>query len=128
MTIEVDSVGNITLTQGDSGVISFTSIPVDKGYTSAYVGFRNKDTNAIIAETDSNDITGLTDFEIPIYSEVTDLLIVPQGEASTTYYWGLKCTYTDAYGEVCEDTMLFTGQSIGDINIATVYPKEAEGS
>jgi len=116
----VDTNGNITLIQGDSGQIVVNGLPIDKNY-SVYFAIQNEKRKPIGTEIMIQSNLEPT-VSIPIPASLTDLMTVPASDDSATYYYGIKiCSGTD------EDTLLIGGGDIGSLNEITVYPKKVEG-
>ena len=116
----VDTNGNITLIQGDSGQIVVNGLPTDKNYK-VYMAIQNEKRKPIGNEimVESENLETVT---LPISASLTDLLAVPTSEDSATYYYGIKICY-----DTDEDTLIIGGGDIGSLNEITVYPKKVEG-
>lgn len=121
MAFNIDINGDITLIQGDSGQLVLNNLPTDKNYT-VYLGIQDKNRkpigNELSVETNKNSTVPFI-----ITSELTDLLTVPKGEETESYYYGVKLCSVDGI----EDTLLIGDSQIGDKNTITVYPKKVEG-
>nr|DAX84368.1 MAG TPA: hypothetical protein [Caudoviricetes sp.] len=122
MAFIVDTNGNITLVQGDSGNLVITGLPIDKNYT---VYFAIQDENRKpIGEELRLETQKQQSINFEILSALTDLLSVRVGEETATYYYGIKlCSKED----FLEDTLLIGNSKIGELNSITVYPKKVEG-
>ncbi|MCD7779800.1 MAG: hypothetical protein LUH05_03930 [Candidatus Gastranaerophilales bacterium] len=123
MAFTVDeTTGDITLVQGDSGILYVTDLPTDENYT-LYFAFYDDKRNIIGSEM-SVQAKGEDTVSISILSSVTDLLTVDKKEDAAEYYYGLKlCLEDTGY----ENTLIINDGDIGDLNTVTVYPKKVEG-
>lgn len=125
MAFIVDSSGNITLVQGDSGRYTIKGLPTDKDYT-VYFSIYNEKRNAMGAEVSVQ--TNYSDTVSFVLSPaLTDLLTVKKSQETATYYFGIKVCYEDTDGTTLEDTVTIEDGDIGDLNTMTVYPKKVEG-
>lgn len=118
---DIDEQGNITMYQGDTGVLVINGLNTDKDYI---VSLAIQDENRKFI---GNEITVNSGYQssAPFYfaSSLTDLLEVADDEEFKVYYYGVKVS-TET-GD--EDTMLIGGSKMGDMNTITVYPKKVEG-
>lgn len=122
MFIVDETTGNIKTIQGDSGKFDAVGVPTDKNYE-VYFGFKDGNRQ-------------LVGFELMVYSgyqpivtfkitpSLTNLLTVPLGEETATYYHYVKICYKD---DDFEDTQQIGNQPIGT-NTTTVEPKGLEGN
>lgn len=121
-SIYVDTEGNISCRQGDSGSVFLTGVPTDDNYTVS-LGVLNPVDRVILNETSvvSNQ---LAEVEIPVSVEFTESLGVGR------FFYGIKLT--DSLGQ--EHTVIPNAymDDDGQLEIAapntfTVKPKLAEG-
>ena len=122
MAFIVDDAGNITLVQGDSGMLVVQDLPTDKSYT-VYFSIYNSKRNIVGEEIFVNANYSPT-VKISVTASLTDLLTVSRADDTAEYYYGLKICDSDT-GE--EDTLMIENGDIGDLNTITVYPKKVEG-
>ena len=122
MAFVVENNGNITVIQGDSGKLTVSNIPTDRNYK-VYFAIQDENRNPIGQEVmvESYNSDAVVIF---VSSGLTDLLNVPLGEESATYYYGIKICYTD---ELLEDTLMLGNSSFGSKNTITVYPRKVVG-
>jgi len=126
MAFFIDDNGNITLIQGDSGVLTVNGLPTDKSYT-VYFAIKNANRQTVGSEL-SIEANGLDSVQFAIGASLTDLLTVPNGEESAEYYYGIKICTTDAITNIeTEETLLLGNLDISEMNTVTVYPKRVEG-
>lgn len=123
MAFSVDELGNISLTQGDSGTIVVEGLNTDKNYT-VYFGIKDKNRNSVADElyVSSNKNDSVT---FVLNAEYTDLLTVDKNNPYEIYYYGIKACYED---DNYEDTLVVSDGDIGDMNAIIVYPKKVEGT
>ena len=121
MGLKVDSDGNITIRQGDTGRLIVNGLITDQNYD-VYFAIQDENRrpigNEIKAQSNSQPIVV---FELT--ADLTDLLKVGQDEETHEYYYGIKTCTKDGF----EDTVIIEDGQIGDINTITVYPKKVEG-
>ena len=122
MAFKIDKNGNITMIQGDSGVISVRGLSTRKNYA-VYLGITDKNRNRIGQElcVNSNNSPSVV---FMLTGSFTDLLKVNKDEDFATYYYGLKICDES---ENIENTLTIASGGIGSINTITVYPKKVEG-
>lgn len=122
MAFIVSNEGNITLVQGDSGELTVTNIPGDRNYK-IYFAVQDENRNPVGQEVmiESNYSNTVVIF---ISGGLTDLLEVPVGDETATYYYGVKLCYTE---DLLEDTLMLGGASVASKNTITVYPRKVVG-
>lgn len=122
MAFVVSNEGNITLVQGDSGELTVTNIPEDRNYK-IYFAIQDENRNPVGSEVmvESNYADTVVIF---ISGGLTDLLTVPVGDETSTYYYGVKLCYTE---DLLEDTLILGSSSIASKNTITVYPRKVVG-
>lgn len=116
MFIIDDITGNMTLRQGDTYEFIVEGVTNDWVlYYSVYNANRE-----ILFEIHETPVSGLTTFRIT--AAQSDLMTVPLGKKTETYYYGLKrCKGAQ------EDTLIVGDKNVGDLNKITVYPLTTEG-
>ena len=122
MAFKIDKNGNISMIQGDSGLITIRGLNPNKNYT-VYSAIQDINRNPVGAElfVSSNNSP---DVIFQLTGDYTDLLTVKKNEPCAIYYYGLKiCDETTQR----EDTLIVGSDEIGGINTITVYPKKVEG-
>ena len=118
---EVDKVtGDITLTQGDSGIYTITGLPTDEEYTACFAIQTDK-RKPVGSEVYTTPIDGSASFDIQ--DTLTNLLTVKPIEETATYYGGIKLCGPNGY----ERTYRVGNKEDGERIIITVYPKQVEG-
>ncbi len=122
MAFQVDSNGNITLVQGDSGELSISGLPTDKNYT-VYFAIQDENRKPIGDEI-GLEANGQGTVIFVLTGNLTDKLTVKRGDDTAEYYYGIKLCDENGY---LEDTLLIGNSQIGELNIITVYPKKVEG-
>ena len=122
MAFQTDENGNITLIQGDSGILIVSGISTDKNYT-VYFAVQDRNRKPIGSELFINSNKSS---EVAFYltGAFTDLLKVEKNESFANYYYGIKVCDADTG---FEDTLVTETGEIGDLNVITVYPKKVEG-
>ena len=122
MAFQVDENGNITLIQGDSGILIISGISTDKNYT-VYFAVQDRNRRPIGSELfiNSNKSSEVAFF---LTGDYTDLFKVERNESFAIYYYGIKVCDADTG---FEDTLVTETGEIGDLNTITVYPKKVEG-
>lgn len=122
MAFIVDKNGDISLIQGDSGLLTITGIDTDKNYT-VYFAVQDKNRKPIgneISVSTSNQSTVV----FQLTGDYTNLLTVAKNEPFEIYYYGVKvCDSTSQF----ENTLVLGDGDIGTLNKITVYPKKVEG-
>lgn len=122
MAFKIDKDGNISMIQGDSGLITIRGLNPNKNFK---IYFAIKDANrkpigdelSVSSNNNSYVVFQLT-------GAYTDLLKVKKDEACAVYYYGLKVCDEDSQRE---DTLTIASNEIGSLNTITVYPKKVEG-
>lgn len=116
MFIIDDITGNMTLRQGDTYEFTVEGVTDDwELYYSVYNANRE-----ILFEIHATPVDNLTTFRIT--AAQSDLMTVPLGRKTETYYYGLKrCKGTQ------EDTLIVGDKNVGDLNKISVYPLTTEG-
>ena len=122
MAFAVDEKGNIKIIQGDSGIIVFNNIPIDKNYK-AFFGVQDAERNPIGSEIMVETLMKPS-VAICMTGNYTDLFVVPDDQKSAIYYYGLKLCY-EADGT--EDTLILGTAPFGEQNTITVYPRKVKG-
>lgn len=123
MAFIIEDNGDITLTQGDSGIYPIDLLPTDKDYT-LYFAVQDENRKPI-GEEIAVQTLGQSYVEIVLLASFTDNFKVPNGEETATYYFGLKLCSTNPNRE---ETLLIENKDIGDENIMTVYPRKVKGN
>jgi len=122
MAFQTDEHGNITLIQGDSGILIVSGISPDKNYT-VYFAVQDRNRKPIGSELFINSNKS-TEVAFYLTGDFTDLLKVEKNESFANYYYGIKVCDADTG---FEDTLVTDTGEIGDLNTITVYPKKVEG-
>lgn len=92
MSISKTGETTINIRQGDSGELIFSGFNPEKNYN-VYFAVRDEDRNLMFPEV-SVTTNGKSSVTIPLEAEDTKQLIVPAGEDTAIYYWGIK--YSEA--------------------------------
>ena len=122
MAFKIDKNGNISMIQGDSGLITIRGLNPNKNFT-VYFAVQDKNRKPVGAELSvSNNNNSYVVFQLT--GDYTDLLTVKKDEPYEVYYYGLKICDSD---EQREDTLTIASDEIGSVNTITVYPKKVEG-
>lgn len=122
MAFQIDKNGNISMIQGDSGLITIRGLNPNKSYT-VYFAVRDKNRNQIGDELSvSNNSNSYVVFKLT--GDYTDLFKVKKDEPYAIYYYGLKICDENAQRE---DTLIIASDEMGSLNTITVYPKKVEG-
>lgn len=122
MAFQIDKNGNISMFQGDSGLITIRGLNPNKNFT-VYFAIQDKNRKPVGEELSvSNNNNDYVVFHLT--GSYTDLLKVKKDEPSSVYYYGLKVCNED---EQREETLLVASEQIGGLNTITVYPKKVEG-
>ena len=122
MAFKIDKNGNISMIQGDSGLITIRGLNPNKNYT-VYFAIRDKNRKPVGEELSvSNNNESYVMFKLT--GDYTDLLTVKKDENYAVYYYGLKICDEDSQRE---DTLIVASGELGDVNTITVYPKKVEG-
>ena len=123
MAFKIDKNGNISMIQGDSGIITIRGLNPNKNFT-VYFAIQDKNMKSIGSElsvqSNNNSYVIFT-----LTGDYTDLLSVKKDESCAVYYYGLKICDEESQRE---DTLLVSSNEIGSLNTITVYPKKVEGN
>ena len=122
MAFKIDKNGNISMVQGDSGLITIRGLNPNKNFT-VYFAIQDRNRKPVGSELSvSSNNNSYVIFQLT--GDFTDLLTVKKDECCAIYYYGLKIC-----DESCqrEDTLIVGSKEIGGINTITVYPKKVEG-
>jgi hypothetical protein len=124
--IDWDEQGNGTLYQGDTGSLPIVNLDPSQEYI-FFFAVQDERRN-FIGEEISVTTQGMTEIEIFIPKELTDLLIVPTKEEYKDYYYTIKaCKPATGTSPQTEDTVFVNGATFGVKRRLRVYPKGAEG-
>ena len=122
MTQIFDEDGNITSVKGDTILFDVHNVPTDLDYT-VYFRIYDNSNNTILPETavdaDYNDTVTI---EVKPYE--TDLIQIPTGKKSVTYFYGIKACNAD--NEV-ENTLTVDGVELNQETKITFMRKRVEG-
>ena len=122
MAFKIDKEGNISMVQGDSGMITVRGLNPNKNYT-VYFAIRDERRNPIGEELSvENNYNSYVIFNLT--GNYTDLLTVKKDEPYAVYYYGIKVCDEDAQ---TEDTLCISTAELGGVNTITVFPKKVEG-
>ena len=122
MAFKIDKDGNISMYQGDSGLITIRGLNPNKNFT-VYFAIQDKNRKPIGNElVVNNNNNSYVIFQL--LSDFTDLLTVKKDEQFATYYYGIKICEEDSQRE---DTLIIASNDMGTLNSITVYPKKVEG-
>lgn len=122
MGYEVQTNGDLTITQGDSFELVLNGIPTDQNYK-IYFAIQNKEREPIGTEimVESNLAESVV---IKVVGNYTDLLTVEEDAKYENYYYGVKkCSETDN----TEDTLLLGNKKLGELNVIKVFPRKVKG-
>lgn len=123
MAFCIDESGNITLIQGDSGVIVINGLETDKNFK-VYFAIQDKNRKPIGNELCiSSNMQSTVTFNLT--GDFTDLLTVNKNSNYEIYYYGIKACYET---DNLEDTLILGNSTLGDLNTITVFPKKVEGT
>ena len=122
MAFKIDKNGNISMIQGDSGLITIRGLNPEKDFT-VYFAIQDKNRRPVGSElsVSSNNNSSVV---FQLTADYTDLLTVKKDEPCAVYYYGLKICDEEAQRE---DTLIIGSNEIGGVNTITVYPKKVEG-
>lgn len=122
MAFKIDKNGNISMIQGDSGLLTIRGLNPNKNFK-VYFGIQDKNRNTVGNELSVNsNNNSYVIFQLT--GEYTDLLTVKKDEPFAVYYYGLKICDEATQRE---DTLIVASGEIGGLNTITVYPKKVEG-
>ena len=122
MAFRIDKNGNISMIQGDSGVITIRGLNPNKNFTVYFAIQDNK--RKLIGNELSVQSNNQSYVLFNLTGEYTDLLTVKKDESCAIYYYGLKICDEETQRE---DTLIISSDEIGSLNTITVYPKKVEG-
>ncbi len=122
MAFIVDENGDISLVQGDSGLLTITGIDTDKNYT-VYFAIQDKNRKPIGNEIAVNT-NNQSSVVFQLTGDFTDLMSVGKQEPFALYYYGVKVCDSSSQ---TENTLILGDGEIGSLNTITVYPKKVEG-
>ena len=121
MAFRIDENGNITMVQGDTGILALNGLNTDMNYI-VYFAVQDEDRRPV-----GNELRVESNFQpIVVFSlttELTDLFKVTEDEETQTYYYGIKICTEEGY----EDTVTIGNLDMSYKNTITVYPKKVEG-
>ena len=122
MGFKIDKNGNISLIQGDSGIITIRGLNPDKNF-SVYFCIRDKNRKPIGDElvVSSNYSSSVV---FILSGEYTNQLTVKKDEPYAVYYYGIKICDSESQRE---NTLLIASGDMGSENTITVYPIKVEG-
>ena len=122
MAFKIDNDGNISMYQGDSGLITIRGLNPNKNFT-VYFAIQDKNRKPIGNElaVNSNNNSYVI---FQLLGDFTDLLTVKKDEQFATYYYGIKICEENSQRE---DTLTIGTNEMGNLNTITVYPKKVEG-
>jgi hypothetical protein len=122
MTQVFDEEGNMTTVKGDTILFDVNNVPNDLDYVVFFRVYDNSN-NTIIPETpiDADRNTTVT---IEVKPYVTDLITIPTGKKSVTYFYGMKaCNFENQI----EHTLTVDGVDLNQETKITFMRKRAEG-
>lgn len=122
MAFKIDKDGNISVIQGDSGLITIRGLNPNKNFT-VYFAIQDKNRKPVGTElsVSSNNSSSVV---IKLTADYTDLLTVRKDEPFAIYYYGIKICDESTQRE---DTLIIASGDMGSLNTITVYPKKVEG-
>lgn len=122
MAFKIDKNGNISMIQGDSGLITIRGLDSSRNFT-VYFAIQDRNRKPVGSELSvSNNNSSSVVFHLT--GDFTDLLTVKRDEPYAIYYYGLKICDE---AENREDTLTIASNDFGNSNTITVYPKKVEG-
>ncbi|MBQ2396025.1 MAG: hypothetical protein II304_03125 [Bacteroidales bacterium] len=119
---EVFSNGDIKMLQGETIEFVVNGLPTDENYK-LFWEVQNEDRTRVGNQLEF-DTLNLPSVTIKALANFTNLFVVPSDEKSAKYYHALKLCSVSTKNEI---TLRFKGKQIGDRNIITVFPRQAEG-
>jgi len=123
MAFKIDKDGNISMIQGDSGMITIRGLNPNKNLT-VFFAIQDKNRKPVSSELSlSNNNNSYVVFYLT--GNYTDLLTVKKDEPCAIYYYGLKVCDEDTQRE---ETLIVGSNELGSLNTITVYPKKVEGN
>ena len=122
MAFKIDKNGNISMIQGDSGLIAIRGLNPNKNFT-VYFAVQDKNRKPVGSElsVESNNESYVI---FQLTGDYTDMFTVKKDEPFAVYYYGLKICDTETQRE---ETLIVGSEEIGGVNTITVYPKKVEG-
>ncbi len=122
MGFKIDKNGNISMIQGDSGLITIRGLNPNKNFT-VYFAVQDKNRKPVGSElsVESNNESYVI---FQLTGDYTDLFAVKKDEPCAVYYYGLKICDSETQRE---ETLIVGSEEIGAVNTITVYPKKVEG-
>ena len=122
MAFKIDKDGNISMIQGDSGIITIRGLNPNKNFA-VYFGIKDKNRNTVGEElvVNSNNQNYVV---FKLTGNFTNLLTVKKDEPFAIYYYGMKICDSENQRE---DTLIVASNELGSLNTITVYPKKVEG-
>lgn len=122
MGFKIDKNGNISMIQGDSGLITIRGLNPNKNFT-VYFAVQDKNRKPVGSElsVESNNESYVI---FQLTGDYTDMFTVKKDEPFAVYYYGLKICDTETQRE---ETLIVGSEEIGGVNTITVYPKKVEG-
>ena len=123
MAFKIDKDGNISMIQGDSGLITIRGLNPNKDFT-VYFAIQDRNRKPIGQELSvSSNYSSSVVFQLT--ADYTDLLTVKKDELCASYYYGLKICDENTQRE---DTLIVASNDLDGLNTITVYPKKVEGA
>lgn len=122
MAFSIDKKGNISMIQGDSGIITIRGLNPNKNFT-VYFAIQDKNRKPIGNELSVNSNNN-SYVIFKLTADYTDMLTVKKDEPCAIYYYGLKICDEE---EQREDTLIVASNEMGSVNTITVYPKKVDG-
>lgn len=122
MGFKIDKNGNISMIQGDSGLITIRGLNPNKNFT-VYFAVQDKNRKPVGSElsVESNNESYVI---FQLTGDYTDMFTVKKDEPFAVYYYGLKICDPETQRE---ETLIVGSEEIGRVNTITVYPKKVEG-
>lgn len=122
MTQQFDEGGNITTFVGDTILFDINDVPTDMNYTIFFRVYDNEGNTIIPEIVIPADFNSTVTIEIPAI--VTDMVIIPLGKKSVTYFYGIKaCNYENQI----EHTQTVDGVDLDQETKITFLRKRVEG-
>lgn len=122
MTQVFDEEGNITTVKGDTILFDVNNVPNDLDYTVFFRIYDNNN-NSIIPET-IIDADGNSTVTVEVKPYATDLITIPTGKKSVTYFYGIKACNFD---NQIEHTLTVDGVDLNQETKITFMRKRVEG-
>jgi len=122
MAFKLDKDGNISMVQGDSGILTIRGLNPNRNFK-VYFAVQDKNRNTVGKElaVDSNYNSYVV---FNLTADYTNLFKVKKDEVCAIYYYGLKVCDSETQRE---DTLIIANNDISGVNTITVYPKKVEG-